>query len=77
MKDIQKASEVKRPETGPLQFDGDWPGVFIRGDDALGILGLLSLLKTLDIATNEHSFRGMLDRIESIVKQCAVTDRPH
>lgn len=24
----------KRPETGPMQFGDDWPGVFIRGDDA-------------------------------------------
>lgn len=23
-----------RPETGVLQFDGDWAGVFIRGDNA-------------------------------------------
>ena len=24
----------KRVETGPLQFGDDWPGVFIRGDNA-------------------------------------------
>ena len=23
-----------RPETGPMQFGEDWPGVFIRGDNA-------------------------------------------
>ncbi|MFA6049953.1 MAG: hypothetical protein WC761_02030 [Candidatus Paceibacterota bacterium] len=23
-----------RPETGPMQFGNDWPGVFIRGDNA-------------------------------------------
>ncbi len=23
-----------RPETGPMQFGDDWPGVFIRGDAA-------------------------------------------
>lgn len=23
-----------RPETGTMQFGDDWPGVFIRGDDA-------------------------------------------
>ncbi|WP_406625152.1 hypothetical protein [Acidovorax sp. SDU_ACID1] len=22
-----------RPLTGPLQFSGDWPGVFLRGDE--------------------------------------------
>lgn len=23
-----------RPETGPMQFGDDWPGVFVRGDNA-------------------------------------------
>jgi len=26
----------KRPETGTMQFEGDWSGVFIRGDNAFG-----------------------------------------
>lgn len=25
---------MSRPETGPMQFGDDWPGVFIRGDNA-------------------------------------------
>lgn len=25
-----------RPETGSMQFGDDWPGVFIRGDNAAG-----------------------------------------
>ncbi len=24
-----------RPETGPMQFGDDWPGIFIRGDNAM------------------------------------------
>lgn len=76
MRDIQKASEVNRPETGPMQFEGDWPGIFIRGDEALGIVGLMSILKTLDINANEFSFRGLLDRVENILKECAVTKKP-
>jgi hypothetical protein len=24
-----------RPETGVMQFPDDWPGIFLRGDDAL------------------------------------------
>jgi hypothetical protein len=36
MNDIQKMPQLKgRPETGPMQFGDDWPGVFIRGDIAL------------------------------------------
>jgi hypothetical protein len=27
-------SKPNRIETGPIRFDDDWPGVFIRGDNA-------------------------------------------
>ena len=33
---IQKLPSSYRVETGRMQVEGDWPGVFIRGDDALG-----------------------------------------
>jgi hypothetical protein len=37
MKKLQKiVLDGARPGTGPMQFGDDWPGVFIRGDDALG-----------------------------------------
>ena len=36
MKKHQKVPLDARPETGPMQFGDDWPGVFVRGDDALG-----------------------------------------
>lgn len=28
-------AQATRVETGPIQFGDDWPGVFIRGDNAL------------------------------------------
>ena len=38
-----------RIESGPVQFNDDWPGVFIRGDNAMfygmALKGLLSMLK--------------------------------
>jgi hypothetical protein len=30
-----------RVETGAVQFGDDWPGVFIRGDNAFGFIGAL------------------------------------
>jgi hypothetical protein len=30
--------ERVRIETGMLQFEGDWPGLFVRGDDAIGLM---------------------------------------
>ena len=35
------ADNVKRIETGALQIDEDWPGLFIRGDDCLVLLQIL------------------------------------
>lgn len=35
----------KRPETGPMQFPDDWPGLFIRGDDAFHLYTQMSLLR--------------------------------
>ena len=31
---ISKPENIERVETGSIQFDDDWPGVFIRGDNA-------------------------------------------
>jgi hypothetical protein len=32
---LKEAAMTERAETGRMQFGDDWPGVFIRGDDAL------------------------------------------
>lgn len=32
-----------RIETGPVQFGEDWPGVFIRGDNAMGFAAALRM----------------------------------
>lgn len=40
---------MKRAETGPMQFGDDWPGVFIRGDNAAHFVhGLEHLLEWVD-----------------------------
>ena len=35
-------STAQRVETGPLQINDDWPGVFIRGDNAMAFAYALS-----------------------------------
>lgn len=47
-----------RPETGPMQFGDDWPGVFIRGDGALA--AVLSLQRALKRLTADF---GAMDRV--------------
>ena len=38
---------MRRMESGPVQFgEDDWPGVFLRGDNALGLMGLVSDLRS-------------------------------
>lgn len=34
----------RRVETAPIQFGDDWPGIFIRGDDALAMITKLNLV---------------------------------
>ena len=30
--------------TGPMQFQDDWPGLFVRGDDAIMLMGVIQEL---------------------------------
>ena len=41
IRDISAAEPQVR--TGPLRFGDDWPGIFIRGDEALGMADRLNL----------------------------------
>jgi hypothetical protein len=42
-------AQATRVETGPVQFGDDWPGVFIRGDNAFGYVGALdAVLRKVD-----------------------------
>jgi len=49
---------MSRPETGSLRFKDDWPGIFIRGDDAK--MYALSLEHLIGVLTPELDDRGQL-----------------
>jgi hypothetical protein len=51
-------TELNRVETGVIQFENDWPGVFIRGDNALAFVGALATLL-------EHTSRSTDGRVKS------------
>lgn len=56
----------KRVETGPIRFADDWPGVFIRGDNA--ILYALYMAKILDNDSDvlaKHYGAALLNLIKS------------
>lgn len=54
-----------RAETGPIQFEDDWTGIFIRGDDAFRFL---KLCESLD-AGNPVS-ADMLEELKDLLASC-------
>lgn len=63
----------ERPETGPMQFGDDWPGVFIRGDNALFFAQAVeqALTRTPKDAWAELA---LLKGIAEILRSCSVGD---
>lgn len=66
-------TEKPRVETGPVMFEDDWPGIFIRGDEAFGhrlALGdaIQALEKNPEILGQVYTImtlRGLLETISS------------
>jgi len=64
-----------RVETGALQFQDDWPGLFIRGDAALVLMARIRLLTERlghqtdpGIISVMHSLNELADLIDRDVK---------
>ena len=69
-------SDAQRPETGPLQFGEDWPGVFIRGDQA-GHLALVlgEILDDPGCLNSEYiTTRAPLEQLRSLLAGSRVWD---
>lgn len=68
--------EGQRIETGPIQFGEDWPGLFIRGDNALGVamnvdavLSVLTEEQKLDVFFAAKSLESLSKTIkEEVIK---------
>jgi hypothetical protein len=78
MSDVRKILQPEggRVETGPTQFGDDWPGVFIRGDNALWYAHLLksaladsaAYRKSItgeELDLNNMQLQGLLSDLES------------
>ena len=73
----QLPRQEKRVETGPVQFGNDWPGVFIRGDNAAYYA--FTLRRFLDEAKSKHSdsfanelHYSPLENLYSDLKGCVI-----
>jgi hypothetical protein len=76
MTEVQKLPafpEGTRPETGPLQFGDDWPGVFIRGDNALADAQALDAALRL-LPADAWPVRAMLEGLRNTLQSCRVGD---
>ncbi len=65
-------AEPQRVETGPIQFGDDWPGVFIRGDNALQYAMVLEQAVQCVSKKDQHEFmlqimvlRGLVETLKS------------
>jgi hypothetical protein len=74
--------DARRPETGPMRFDRDWPGLFMRGDDAIRFAVVLKA--TLDAMPEEpgesiHRYlrRKVLVGLLSTLESCILMPDPN
>lgn len=71
---ISKKGSKNRTETGALQINDDWPGIFIRGDNAFAFArsldNLIELLKENNLI-NLHSFiMGDIECLRDLLSEC-------
>jgi len=68
--------------TGVVQFKADWPGVFIRGDDALGYAATIRALQrqakeeAMRAGTHPLQFeqRHRLEELAELLESCRIKD---
>lgn len=75
MDPIRKLPAVKdRVESGPVQFGDDWPGLFIRGDNAMAFrMAIASVLMRQNSAMAEAQLRVLAELFES----CQIVATPN
>ena len=76
MDQIRKLPAVEggRVETGPVQFgDGDWPGIFIRGDNAFGYaMELQSAIAKMPECIEKMQMKWLCE----LLRSCRASERP-
>lgn len=72
---FKRDTDTERVETGAIQFNDDWPGVFIRGDNAFFFaMQLRHLIKYVEDGADHIDFYT-LDAAKSLVdllNSCAI-----
>jgi len=62
------AVEGERVETGPVQFGDDWPGVFVRGDNAFGYaMALQEAMEKIPEGLNKIQIKSLCELLHGAV----------
>ena len=74
---MQLPHSAARVDSGCVQFGNDWPGVFIRGDDALSYEANIRAILQLDVVKDSKDFyvglsRLSLERLADLLKSSEV-----
>lgn len=69
---------MSRPETGPMQFGDDWPGVFIRGDNAFHYaMCLRDVLNNVSVPTGMNAISAaVVEGLIELLHSCDVRQKP-
>ena len=63
--------QIERVETGPIRFGDDWPGMFIRGDNALAFAAAITMYLDPGIDQNSrHIFHKVLESLAELLREC-------
>lgn len=68
-------TKIDHPEpvpTGPLQFAQDWPGLFIRGDEAIGLASSIDTAQCNDMLPCNGPGAVLLQQVIDLLNSCAV-----
>ena len=74
---IQIDENIDRVETGPVQFIDDWPGLFIRGDNAMFYsMCIDNILReveaSIDGPLEDYISKVNLESLSEMLKGCLV-----
>jgi hypothetical protein len=69
---IERSADQPRVETGPVQFGADWPGLFIRGDNAIGLALQIALAQRAGFLPSEGAGAKLLARVAEHLNSCSV-----
>ena len=62
---------IQRVETGVIQFGDDWPGVYVRGDNALHMALLMrTAAQALRVSINDEISAAQLESYAEMVASC-------